>query len=218
MKSLRNLLIQGKKVYTKNKTPGKSVYGEKLINFNGIEYRIWDPEKSKICAAFLKGLEIELKPEDKILYLGAASGTTISHLSDLLENGKIFGVEISARVLANLVLLSKERDNIFPILADANNPLEYVNIVPLVDVVFQDVAQKNQLEIFLKNCRIFLKESGIGILALKTRSIDVSKKPSDIHQAVLRELKNHFETVEFVNLEPFEKDHYAYLCKNFKMF
>lgn len=212
---MKNLHLEKNKLFTKNKVPGKAVYGEKLVKINNEEYRFWDPEKSKIAAALLKGLKIEFNIDDKILYLGAASGTTVSHLSDLIENGKIFAVEISARVLAKLVLLAKERDNIFPILGDANKPLEYSNIVPIVDFVFQDVAQKNQVEIFIKNCKIYLKDEGIAILALKTRSIDISKTAEQIHSEVLKELKKHFKSVEFVKLDPFEKEHYAYLCKQF---
>ena len=212
---MKNLHLEKNKLFTKNKVPGKAVYGEKLVKINNEEFRFWDPEKSKIAAAMLKGLKIEFKIDDKILYLGAASGTTVSHLSDLIENGKIFAVEISARVLAKLVLLAKERDNIFPILGDANEPLEYSNIVPIVDVVFQDVAQKNQVEIFIKNCKIYLKDDGIGILALKTRSVDISKTAEQIHNEVLKELKKHFKIVEFVKLDPYEKEHYCYLCKQF---
>ncbi|MEM1988458.1 MAG: fibrillarin-like rRNA/tRNA 2'-O-methyltransferase [Candidatus Woesearchaeota archaeon] len=212
---MKNLHLEKNKLFTKNKVPGKAVYGEKLVKINNEEFRFWDPEKSKIAAAMLKGLKIEFKIDDKILYLGAASGTTVSHLSDLIENGKIFAVEISARVLAKLVLLAKERDNIFPILGDANKPLEYSNIVPIVDVVFQDVAQKNQVEIFIKNCKIYLKDDGIGILALKTRSVDISKTAEQIHNEVLKELKKHFKIVEFVKLDPYEKEHYCYLCKQF---
>ncbi|MEM4396405.1 MAG: fibrillarin-like rRNA/tRNA 2'-O-methyltransferase [Candidatus Woesearchaeota archaeon] len=212
---MKNLHLEKNKLFTKNKVPGKAVYGEKLVKINNEEFRFWDPEKSKIAAAMLKGLKIEFKIDDKILYLGAASGTTVSHLSDLIENGKIFAVEISARVLAKLVLLAKERDNIFPILGDANKPLEYSNIVPTVDIVFQDVAQKNQVEIFIKNCKIYLKDDGIGILALKTRSVDISKTAEQIHNEVLKELKKHFKIVEFVKLDPYEKEHYCYLCRQF---
>ncbi len=203
------------RLYTKNLIPNESVYGEALKNFEGINYRYWDAKKSKIAAAILKGLKFELKPEYKVLYLGAASGTTVSHLSDILTQGKIFAVDIAPRVLAKLVLISEKRKNIYPILGDANKPLEYSNILTLVDVVFQDVAQKNQVEIFIKNVKLYLKDNGFAMMALKTRSIDISKSAKQIHDEVLKELRKYFKSVEFVNLEPYEKDHYFYICKGF---
>ena len=42
------------------------------------------PFRSKLAAAILGGVEnIWMKPGSKVLYLGAASGTTVSHVSDI---------------------------------------------------------------------------------------------------------------------------------------
>ena len=49
------------------------------------EYRAWNPFRSKLAAAIVGGIEhIHMKPGSKVLYLGAASGTTVSHVSDLV--------------------------------------------------------------------------------------------------------------------------------------
>lgn len=75
---------------TKNFVPGESVYNEKRISVEGkdgekIEYRVWNPYRSKIAAAVLGGVkDIYIKPGTKVLYLGAASGTTVSHVSDIV--------------------------------------------------------------------------------------------------------------------------------------
>ena len=157
---LPHVKYYGNRIATENLVPGEKVYGEKLVKINGKEYRIWDPRRSKLAAAILKGLKrFSLKESWKVLYLGAASGTTVSHLSDILRRGKIFAVEIAPRVFADLFFLSEKRENIYPILADAKQIWQYSGLVPVVDFVYQDIAQKDQTEIFLENCKAFLKTS-----------------------------------------------------------
>ncbi len=213
---MNNCIRIGRKLFTKNMIKGESVYGERLKIIANEEYREWNPKKSKIGAALLKNIPINFNQDSKILYLGASTGTTISHLSDIITKGKIFGVEISPRMLTSLVFLAEKRKNIFPILANANHPEEYTDIATISDFVFEDVSQKNQIEILVKNCKVFLKEEGIAMLSLKTRSIDIKKSPKEIHKETLEELKKHFESVTAINLEPYEKDHYFYVCKGFK--
>lgn len=49
------------------------------------EYRAWNPFRSKLAAAILGGVDkIHMGPGKKVLYLGAASGTTVSHVSDIV--------------------------------------------------------------------------------------------------------------------------------------
>lgn len=204
-------------VLTKNLIPGESVYGEKLIKFNKIEYRVWDPKRSKLSAAIFKGLNtLNLKRDSTILYLGAATGTTVSHLSDIVDKGIIFAIEFSPFVLYNLVLLAEKRKNILPILADANKPDEYYNIALVSDLIFQDVAQPNQVEIFVKNARLFLNPEGEALLSVKSRSIDVSLKPGKVFHKVNKELSKYFKEIKQYNLEPFEKDHALFYCKGLK--
>ena len=208
-----NILRMGKKIYTKNLTPGISVYGEETIKKEGYEYRYWDPFRSKLAAALLKNMSQFISPNSKVLYLGAASGTTISHVSDITPNGFVFGVEFSKRVAKQLFLLSMKRRNLASILADASKPEEYIPYVPAVDVLYQDVAQKNQVEIFIKNADLFLKKGGFGFLALKAKSVDVTKKPKQIYERVYRQLLERFDVLEYKNIAPFQKDHMVYLVK-----
>lgn len=199
-----NLLFRGKKIYTKNLTPGISVYGEKLILIEGVEYREWDPYRSKLAGALIKGLaNFKFNNSSKVLYLGASTGTTISHISDICINGEIYGVEISKRMVLELVKLSKLRDNIIPILADANKPEEYKEIEK-VDILYQDIAQPNQIEILLKNIKLFNPK--YVYLCLKTQSIDISKDPSIILKNELSKL--NITPLEIIELTPYDKHHY----------
>ncbi len=103
-----------------------------------------------------------------------------------------------------------------PILADANRPEMFRNMVGKVDLVYQDVSQRNQAEIFLKNVRSFLKTQGYGILMVKARSVDVTAKPKDIFKEAERKLKeNGLKVLETVILKPYEKDHAAITIEKF---
>ena len=116
-------------IATKNLNPGTSVYGEELIQ-EDVEYRIWNPRRSKLAAALLNGLKnLELDDASKVLYLGASTGTTVSHISDIVINGRIYAVEFSPTTAKKLVQLSRQRPNIAPILGDATKPKEYMNII-----------------------------------------------------------------------------------------
>ena len=136
-----NVYLKDGNIATKNLNPGISVYGEELIQEDE-EYRIWNPRRSKLAAALLNGLEkLEIQDTSKVLYLGASTGTTVSHISDITINGKIYAVEFSPTTAKKLVQLSRQRLNIAPILGDATKPKEYLNIVEKVDLVYCDVAQ-----------------------------------------------------------------------------
>ena len=197
------------RIATKNLVPGQKVYGERVINWNKEEYRIWNPRRSKLGAAILKGLKnFPIKPGKSILYLGIASGTTASHVSDIVGwDGMIFGVEFSPRVLRELVPLVYERKNIIPILGDATKPEEYRALVSKVDVIFEDVAQPTQAKILVDNAKAYLKNGGYGMISIKSRSIDVTKPPEQVFNEVEKELGEYFEIVERISLEPYEKDH-----------
>jgi len=197
------------KIATKNLVPGQKVYGERLIKWEGEEYRIWNPNRSKLAAAILNGLKnFPIKPGTTVLYLGIASGTTASHVSDIIGwEGKIFGVEFSPRVLRELVPLVEDRRNIIPILGDATKPEEYRALVTKVDVIFEDVAQPTQAKILIDNAKAYLKRGGYGMISIKSRSIDVTKEPEEVFREVEKELSEYFEVVERISLEPYEKDH-----------
>ncbi|MEM3402662.1 MAG: fibrillarin-like rRNA/tRNA 2'-O-methyltransferase [Candidatus Hadarchaeales archaeon] len=199
-----------KKLATKSLVPGCKAYAdEKTFSDESGEYRIWDPYRSKLAAAILKGLEeVPIKSGVTVLYLGAASGTTASFVSDLAGSlGKIFCVEISSRPLHDLMLLCSKRKNMCPILADARDPSSYSPLVNEVDVIYQDVAQPNQVEILLENVKMFLKDGGHTILALKARAIDVTKEPREIFRDEMEKLGKEMEIIDTKILDPYEKDH-----------
>ena len=206
-----NIFSINNKIATKNISPGFSVYGEELIKIKNVEYRFWNPFRSKIAAAIKNGLkEVQIKRSSKILYLGAATGTTVSHISDIVKEGIVYSVECSPTAVKLLIKLSEKRKNVIPILADANHPDRYSSIVPNVDLVYQDISQRNQAEIFIENIGRFLKENGIGILMVKARSMDVSLKPEKVYDIVCSKLKeNGLKIIEKMDLKPYEKDHAA---------
>jgi fibrillarin-like pre-rRNA processing protein len=198
-------------ILTKNLTPGKKVYGEQLLSFNGIEYRTWNPNKSKLCAGIKKGLKnFPFNSNSNILYLGSSEGTTVSHLSDVIGlQGKLIGIDISSRAMHKFLFLCESRENIFPILGNANNPKEYNEKLKEIkfNALFQDVSQPNQAEIFNKNAEMYLKKNSLGLIAIKAHSIDSSKKTKEVIQKEINELKKVFEILEVISLEPFEKHH-----------
>ena len=190
MKEIFNgVFKEGNRIYTINKVPGKRVYNEKLFKKGGVEYRSWNPYRSKMAGAILKGLKnFPIKRDTKILYLGVASGTTASHFSDISTDGIIYGVEVAFKPMKNFVKLCQERKNMLPILADASKPESYDAIVEDIDFIYQDIAQKNQVEIFLKNMEKF--DAKEGMIMVKARSIDISMPPNKVFDMVKRELKS----------------------------
>ena len=196
---------------TKNLAQGKSIYGERLIKFKGTEYRLWDPFRSKIAAAILKGLEtVPVQPNDKVLYLGAATGTTASHVSDVVgEKGLVYCIEFASRSIRELINnVCMFRLNMSPILADARYPEQYSALVEKVDEIYCDIAQPEQAKILADNADLFLKPEGWIMLAVKARSINVTKEPSEIFKQEVNVLRNRgFKIFEIVQLEPFDKDH-----------
>ncbi|MEK6982241.1 MAG: fibrillarin-like rRNA/tRNA 2'-O-methyltransferase [Candidatus Micrarchaeota archaeon] len=200
-------------IATLNAVRGKRVYNEKLMKEDGLEYRGWDPFRSKLCAAIKKGLKnFPIDSKSKIMYLGASTGTTISHLSDILLQGEIFAVEIASQCMKNLLELSELRPNIIPILADARRPQDYVE-AGKVDLIYQDVASPEQAQILIKNAQVFLDTGGLAMVAIKSQSIDVTKEPREVFEAFLNEVSVYFEVLEQFELEPFDKDHLFVVLK-----
>lgn len=200
------------KLATRNLTPGKRVYGEQLVNVNEVEYRIWNPYRSKLGAAIMNKLEVmPIKEGSRVLYLGAASGTTVSHVSDIVgHSGLIYAVEFSPRVFREFIqnIIDQGRDNVVPILADARYPEQYVSLVKGVDVVYIDVAQPFQAKILADNADVFLSRGGYVMLVIKAMSIDVTKEPSETFKREIDTLKERgFEIVNMVHLEPYDVAH-----------
>jgi fibrillarin-like pre-rRNA processing protein len=202
-------------IATKNLIRGQKVYGEKLVEVEDQEYRIWEPRRSKLGAAIMNGMKIFPFEEDsKILYLGASAGTTPSHISDIAYNGSIWCVEFSPRMMRKMVEVSKTRKNLIPILGDATKPRRYAQIMERVDIIYSDVAQPKQSELFMDNMNLYLNPGGTGILMIKARSIDVTKTPKKIFKEEESKLKTGgFRILEKIKLEPYEKDHLALVCE-----
>jgi len=215
-KKFPGVFLVDKNLATVNLVPGEKVYGEQLVKDKKTEYRIWDYFRSKPAAAIKKGLkEFPLKGGMKVLYLGIASGTTASHFSDIIgPDGIIYGIDIAKRVLRDLISHAEKRGNIIPILADTRKPEDYEkNVLEKVDLVYADVADPEEVKIFIRNCLKFLKPKGFGMIAIKSRSIDVIKQPQQIYKESKKQLEEYFEILDFVTLDPFEKDHGFFVCK-----
>jgi len=209
-------IITGKEdaLATKNTVPGESVYGEKRVVVEGpegkIEYRVWNPFRSKIAAAILGGIEnIWIKPGAKVLYLGAASGTTVSHVADIVgPTGLVYAVEFSHRSGRDLINVAKKRTNIIPIIEDARHPQRYRMLVGMVDVVFADVAQPDQARIVALNAQYFLKNGGNFAISIKANCIDSTAPAEVVFAKEVKKLQEEqFKPTEQITLEPYERDH-----------
>jgi fibrillarin-like pre-rRNA processing protein len=204
--------VSGEKhISTLNLIKGNNVYGEKLVKYNGEEYRIWDPFRSKLAGALKKGLkQLPLMNGTKVLYLGASTGTTVSHISDIVGfKGIVFAVEPAVRVARELIEnVASKRRNVIPILEDARKPKAYFSIFGKVDVVYSDIAQPDQTEIAIGNCLIYLKPKGAMLIVIKTRSIDVTMDPKSVVAQEAKKIERAgFRIEQIIDLEPFDKDH-----------
>ncbi|XP_034650643.1 rRNA 2'-O-methyltransferase fibrillarin [Drosophila subobscura] len=199
---------------TRNFVPGSEVYGEKRISVetNGekIEYRVWNPFRSKLAAAVLGGVEkIHMPPGSKVLYLGAASGTTVSHVSDIVgPEGLVYAVEFSHRSGRDLINVAKKRTNIIPIIEDARHPHKYRMLVGMVDTIFADVAQPDQGRIVALNAQHFLKNGGHFVISIKASCIDSTAQPEAVFAAEVKKMQaDKLKPQEQLTLEPYERDH-----------
>jgi rRNA 2'-O-methyltransferase fibrillarin len=205
---------------TLNSTPGKSVYGEKRISVDvpaasgegteKVEYRVWNPFRSKLAAAVLGGVDnIWMSPGSKVLYIGGASGTTVSHVSDIVgPTGAVYAVEFSHRSGRDLINMAKSRTNVIPIIEDARHPLKYRMLVPMVDTIFADVAQPDQARIVALNASYFLKNGGHFVVSIKASCIDSTAPAEAVFTREVKKLQQEqFKPAEQLTLEPYERDH-----------
>ncbi|GAN05061.1 fibrillarin [Mucor ambiguus] len=200
---------------TKNLVPGEAVYGEKRISIDGpegtkIEYRVWNPFRSKLAAAVLGGVDhIHIAPGKKVLYLGAASGTSVSHVADVVgPEGAVYAVEFSHRPGRDLINMAKKRTNVVPIIEDARHPQKYRMLVPMVDVIFADVAQPDQARIIALNAHHFLKNEGHIVISIKASCIDSTVDAATVFAREVKKLQEErIKPQEQLTLEPYERDH-----------
>ena len=199
-----------KKLATQNLVPGNQVYNEKLVQHKGSEYRIWNPFRSKLAAAIMNDLKnFPFNQKSDVLYLGVSTGTTISHISDIVnQGGTIFGIEHASRVARDFLdRVATHRKNIVPIIQDARRPEEFFSVYKKVDIVYVDIAQPDQTNIAIENCRLYLKSGGYLFLVIKTRSIDVVKDPKMVIKDEIKKLETLFEIKQTIDLHPYDKDH-----------
>lgn len=199
---------------TKNLVVGESVYGEKRVSVEEgetkLEYRVWNPFRSKLAAAILGGVDkIHMPPGSKVLYLGAASGTTVSHVADIVgPEGLVYAVEFSHRSGRDLIGVAQKRTNIIPIIEDARHPHKYRMLVGMVDTVFADVAQPDQARIVALNAHNFLKNGGHFVISIKANCIDSTAEPEAVFAGEVEKLKQErLKPQEQITLEPYERDH-----------
>jgi len=182
------------------------VYSERMLG----TARVWDPFRSKLAALYHKGTGVEITAETRVLYLGAANGTTVSHVADYAD--VVYAVEFAPRPMQDLLEVARRRKNIVPIMADAIRPEQYAPLVEMVDLVYQDVAQPDQATIAIRNSA-FLRVGGQIILMLKTRSVDVRKEPDVVFQETVDALTSAgFVVQESLWLAPYHQDHAAIVC------
>jgi fibrillarin-like pre-rRNA processing protein len=188
-------------------TRGEPVYGEPERE----GWRRWEPNRSKLGAMLEMGLETGLMGGETVLYLGAASGTTVSHVADFA--GPTYAVEFAPRPTRDLVTVAESRPNLFPLLADARDPTAYAHVVEAdLEVIVQDVATRGQARVATAN-RQFLAEDGRLVVAIKARSEDVTRDPEAVFDGVLEELRDGYEILASRRLEPYHADHLAVVAR-----
>ncbi len=184
-------------------TRGEPVYGEPVVD----GWRRWEPHRSKLGATLEAGLDTGLAGGDGVLYLGAANGTTVSHVADFA--GPTYAVEFAPRPVRDLLDVAEVRPNLFPLLKDARKPETYAHVVESgLDAIVQDVATRGQADVALAN-REFLREDGRFVGAIKARSEDVTREPTAVFEDVLERLREGYEVLETARLEPYHDDHLA---------
>jgi fibrillarin-like rRNA methylase len=202
---------------TRSLIQNQSVYGERIVKSDDGDYRFWTPRRSKLAAAIKKGLtDMPIQPGSRVLYLGASTGTTVSHVSDIVgPSGTVYAVEFSPRVARGLLKLSKTRSNVIPIVEDARHPERYSSFVGgAIDVVYQDVAQPDQARIHYENLKAFCTYGAWGMLAIKARSVDSASNVNEVYRQETAFLNQYgIEVQEIVRLDPLERDHAMAVCR-----
>ncbi len=196
------------KIATANLAKNTKVYGEELVDEGGLQYRLWNPYRSKLSAAIMNGLkELKIEKGHHVLYLGAATGTTISHISDIVgDAGVVYGVEIAERSMRDLIKMCEKRHNVLPILQDARNVDAYAQDVGSADAIYQDVSARDQADILVRNSEM-LKKGGYAYVAIKSQSIDISRRPEEVFKEFLQSVSKAFEVMEKIDIMPYDDMH-----------
>ena len=205
-----------KKIATLNLSVGSKEKDEGIIKMNGNEYRIWKPYRSKLAAAIINGMEIfPILKKSKILYFDATMENTASYISDIVGNdGKIFVVRDVMKNSKNfLEQIVKNRSNIFTIIPDKTNPARLTGMTETVDVIYIDIAEHNQTEIAIQNCKNHLRIGGFLMLVVPTKKIDFINNPSKQNLEEMQKLQSSFEIIQQINLTDFFKEYSMIIAK-----
>ncbi|WP_115863308.1 fibrillarin-like rRNA/tRNA 2'-O-methyltransferase [Halorussus litoreus] len=188
-------------------TRGTPVYGEPTDG----DWRVWDAGRSKLGAMLENDLDLGLSGGETVLYLGAASGTTVSHVADFA--GPTYAVEFAPRPVRDLVGVAAGRENLIPLLKDARKPETYGHVVEAnVDAIVQDVATQGQARVAVENRR-FLGDDGRLLAAIKARSEDVTREPEAVFEDALDDLREAYEILDTGRLEPYHDDHLGVVAR-----
>jgi fibrillarin-like pre-rRNA processing protein len=188
-------------------TEGDPVYGEPTVDGR----RVWDAGRSKLGAMLELGMDTRLRGGESVLYLGAASGTTVSHVAEFA--GPTYAVEFAPRPVRDLVDVAESRPNLFPLLADARKPKEYAGVVESgLDCIVQDVATRGQAEVANRNAR-FLAADGLLLAAIKARSEDVVAEPDEVFEDVRGTLGEEYELLDTARLDRYHDDHLGIVAR-----
>ena len=205
-----------KKLATLSNLSTNQDYEENLVEMNGKQYSIWNPYTSKLAAAIINGLEIfPILKKTKILYVDPATEKTVKHISDIVGiNGKIFVVRDVMKNSKNfLEQIVKNRSNIFTIIPDKTNPARLTGMTEMVDVIYIDIAEHNQTEIAIQNCKNHLRIGGFLMLIVPTKNIDFTNNPSKKNQEERKKLQTSFDIIQEINLTDFFKEYSMVIAK-----
>ena len=217
---------EGRTLWSRNSTRGKSVGGERRKRDGKIEWRRWDPFRSKVAAALLmtsqKASELLPSPGDTCLYLGASSGTTVSHIHDMVcgsnnhHNGQIIAVEISPRMMRDLSSLAEERSGLIPILNDARETQSYAPVMrEKAHWIHQDLSIADQAENFISIATSTLKNGGIGLLSLKAASERQFEGDDQSRFSRAEKLieESELELIEKIDISQYQEQHMVFFVR-----
>ena len=104
--------------------------------------------------------------------------------------------------------MAMKRTNVIPIIEDARHPQKYRMLVPMVDVIFEDVAQPDQGRILAMNAALFLKNRGHFIISIKANCIDSTLPPEQVFANEVQKMREEkLRPMDQMTLEPYERDH-----------
>ncbi len=198
-----------RRLYTRD-LGGAPFYGERIMKKKGVKFRQWNTHRSKLASFIHLGGKVPLKRSSRVLYLGAGSGTTVSHVSDIADQGAIFAIEFAPVPFKKLASVAAARNNIVPLMEDAFRPSSYQRFVPDVDILYQDVSQKDQAGIFSRNAGVYGPK--FSLVMLKVRSMDIAMTKEEALESFSRDI-SPYEIADVKDISRFHKDHLAITIK-----